>query len=240
VSGSAAPEITVALPAYNEEKNIARVVGDTRAALDRLGVPWEILVIDNCSRDGTRAVVEGLVRDDPRVRLIAHGENLLYSGSCRTAIREARGRHIAIMDSDGQCTAADVPRFRERLEGGASLVFGWRRERHDPLSRKLMSRVFNALGKAWLRFPFHDLNCGLRMFDRRFAAVAEIRHRINMSNPELFVRARRAGLPMEEVEVRHFERREGATSHDLHRSWRIFTEVNAYFRALHAELAAKP
>ena len=235
-----APEITVALPAYNEEKNIARVVGDTRDALEAIGRPWEILVIDNCSRDRTREVVGELAAAEPRVRLIAHDENRLYSGSCQTAIREARGRWIAIMDSDGQSTAADIPRFLAKLEGGAHLVFGWRRERHDPASRKAMSLVFNALGKLWLRYPFHDLNCGMRMFDRRFADVAELRHRINMSNPELYVRARRAGLAMDEVEVRHFERRGGVTSHDLGKIWSIFVQVNAYFRDLAREKAGKP
>lgn len=232
------PEITFALPAYNEEANIARVVDDTRRALESQGRTWEILVIDNCSTDGTRQVVAGLTRGDARIRLIAHDTNRLYSGSCATAIRESRGRIVAIMDSDGQATAEDLPRFLEPLSAGASLVVGWRRPRHDPLGRKAMSRVFNALGKLWLQYPLHDLNCGFRVFDQRFAEVADIRHRINMVNPELYVRAHRAGLKLAEVRIRHFERRGGATSHNLRKFWRIFVDVNRYFRTLRAELNA--
>jgi dolichol-phosphate mannosyltransferase len=229
-------EVSLVLPAYNEQANIAAVLAESVRALEALGRPWEVLVIDNHSADDTAGVVARFARAEPRVRLIRHERNRLYAGSCRTGMREARGRYVAIMDSDGQFTAADLPRFLSRLEGGANLVFGWRRRRRDPLGRKLVSWVFNALGRLWLGFPLHDLNVGLRMFDRRFLAVAEVRHALNMANPELYVRARRAGLVLGEVEVRHFERRGGKTSHDLRRLVALFCNVNRYFRALRAEL----
>jgi len=232
------PGVTLALPAYNEEGSIAKVVDDSRRALEGLARSWEMIVIDNFSSDRTCEVVREIAARDPRVRLIAHESNRLYSGSCKTALTESRGRHVAIMDSDGQFTAADLPRFIEKLDGGANLVFGWRRKRHDSVGRKLMSFVFNTLGKVYLGFPLHDLNCGIRMFDCRFMEVAEIHHEINMANPELFVRAKRAGLKIDEVEIQHFEREEGVTSHNLGRIFEIFLEVNQYFAALRKELRA--
>lgn len=227
--------VTLALPCYNEADNIVSVIEASIVELEKLGRSWELIVIDNHSNDRTAEVVRKFIQKEPRVRLIVHPENRLYSGSCATALREARGELVAIMDSDRQFSAVDLPRMIASLEAGASLVIGWRKERHDPFSRKLMSAVFNLMGKLWLGFPLHDLNCGIRMFDRRFIDVAEIRHRINMVNPEMYVRAFVAGLKLDEVVITHAERTEGKTSHDFKKSFNIFMSVNAYFRALRSE-----
>jgi glycosyltransferase involved in cell wall biosynthesis len=235
---SSGPEVSLVLPCFNERDNIAGVLADAIGAMGRLGRPWEILVVDNHSDDGTPEVVRAVAAGEPRVRLIVHDRNRLYSGSCRTALRESRGRYVAVMDSDGQFSADDLPAFLERLEGGANLVFGWRKRRHDPLARKAMSLVFNLLARLWLRYPFHDLNVGIRMFDGRFRKAAEIRHRLNMANPELYVRARQAGLAVAEVPVRHAPRAKGRTSHDFRKLVRLFLTVNRYFRELRKDLGA--
>jgi glycosyltransferase involved in cell wall biosynthesis len=229
-------EITVALPAYNEAANINKVLTDTVSHLESLGKTWEVLVIDNNSTDSTSRVAKEFSAKEPRVRVTRHEENRLYSGSCETAIKEARGELIAIMDSDGQVSARDLPRFLGSIDQGANLVFGWRRDRHDPRSRLIMSEIFNRLGKHYLGFPLHDLNCGFRVFDRTFGDVANIQHRINLVNPELYVRATNAGLSVDEVEVTHWAREGGETSHDLRRSWHLFREVTRYLADLGNEL----
>jgi len=231
--------ITLALPCYNEAENIVTVMQASILELEKLGRPWELIIIDNHSSDGTAAAVREFMRAEPRVRLFVHTENRLYSGSCATALREAQGELIAIMDSDGQFSAVDLPQMMAQLAAGSNLVMGWRKERHDPVSRKMMSAVFNLMGKLWLGYPLHDLNCGIRMFDRKFAAVAEIRHRINMVNPEMYVRAYNAGLKMTEVVITHAERTKGQTSHDFTKSYLIFKLVNTYFRALRSEKKSK-
>jgi glycosyltransferase involved in cell wall biosynthesis len=228
--------ITLVLPCYNESENVVYVLSESIVELEKLGRPWELIVIDNNSSDGTPNVVREFMGNHPRVRMVIHPENRLYSGSCLTAMREARGEFVAIMDSDGQFSARDIRKMLERIETGANLVFGWRKPRHDPILRKIVSLVFNVLGKVWLGFPLHDLNCGIRMFDRKFANVAEIRYRINMANPEFFVRAWNAGLKVEEIVITHSERRKGRTSHNLRKMYSIFVEVNHYFRGLHSEM----
>jgi glycosyltransferase involved in cell wall biosynthesis len=231
------PDITLALPAYNESDNIATVLDACVAALNRTGRTWEIIVIDNHSSDDTPARVRDYTARQPGVRLVVHDTNKMYSGSCRTAMQEARGRYVAIMDSDGQMDPNDLPAFLAPLEaGGADIVFGWRRQRHDPAMRLVISMFFNLLGKWRIGFPLHDLNCGLRMFTRRFCETAEIRHTINMANPELYVRARQHGFRLAEMEVRHMARAGGKTSHNLGRLWRIFLDVDRYMRALAQDL----
>jgi len=98
-----------------------------------------------------------------------------------------------------------------------------------------MTAGINILGKLWLNFPLHDLNCGIRMSDRKLARVVEIQHRINLVNPELYVRAYNAKLKLDEVIITHAERTKGQTSHNFKKSYRIFMSVNNYFRTLCAE-----
>lgn len=227
--------ISLALPCYNESENIVSVMQASIQELEKIGRPWELIVIDNHSSDQTSAVVQKFIQTEPRVRLIVHPENRLYSGSCATALCEAKGEHIAIMDSDGQFSAVDLSQMIARLAAGANLVIGWRKQRHDPLSRKFTSAIFNLMGKLWLGFPLHDLNCGIRMFDRKFATVAKINHRINMVNPEFYVRAYNANLVISEVVITHAERTKGQTSHDFGKSYQIFITVNKYFRILRLE-----
>lgn len=228
--------ISLALPCYNESENITTVLDASVVELEKLNRPWEILVIDNCSKDDTAEVVREYIKREPRVRLIVHPENRFYSGSCATALRETRGEYVAIMDSDGQFSAVDLAPMIARLENGANLVMGWRKERHDPVFRLFISKIFNTLGSVRLRYPLHDLNCGIRMFDRKFMGVAEVRHRINMVNPEFFVRAYNAGLKLDEVPIAHAERLKGQTSHNLGKIWKIFLEVDRYFRTLRREM----
>ena len=231
-------DLTLALPAYNEARNIENILKASTSALEGLDLAWELLVIDNCSTDDTAQLADAFAEHHPGVRVIRHDRNRQYSGSCATAIDEANGERVAIMDSDGQVDPADLSVFLELLDRGANLVFGWRRERDDPPARLAMSYVFNLMGKWHLRFPFHDLNCGFRVFDRRFAEVARIDHEINLVNPELYVRARLAGLAMDEVAVRHSARMGGKSSHEFRHTLRIFRMVNRYLSDLGRELRA--
>lgn len=228
--------ITLALPAYNEESNILKVLNDSISSLNSIEPLWEIIVIDNNSNDKTASIVTKFAANEPRISIISHRENLLYSGSCITALNNAKGDYVAIMDSDGQFVASDIPRFFKKLKAGANFVNGWRRKRKDPISRLIASTIFNIMGRFWLRFPLHDLNCGIRMFDRKFIKVAKIEHKINMVNPEFYVRAKLAGLNIDEVEIKHQERLGGKTSHNFSKSLELFLLVNRYMKSLHNEL----
>jgi glycosyltransferase involved in cell wall biosynthesis len=229
-------DVTLALPTYNESQTIALVLSEAISVLESLERSWEILVIDNASTDDTVMIADGFASRDPRIHVVRHDENRLYSGSCRTALQLAQGKLVGFMDSDGQAIAQDLPRFIGLLEQGHNLVFGWRSKRDDPLGRLVASRLFNILGKWYVGYPFHDLNCGWRMFDRTFIDVADIRYRVNSANPELFVRARLAQLSVAEVEIGHRPRFGGRTSHNFRKPVQVFLDSRRYFRSLQREL----
>jgi glycosyltransferase involved in cell wall biosynthesis len=230
---------TVVLPARNESGYIAEMVARTIAACERRPESFEVIVVDNASEDATASIVSEIAARDPRVRLIVHPENRLYAGSCQTAMRAARGERVFILDSDGQHDPADVWVFDAAMDTGLDLVFGWRRERQEPPQRMAMSKVLLWLTKVQLGYPLHDVNCGIRGISRRYVDAVEIRHRVNFVNPELYVRARLAGMSIGEVPVRQEARKAGVSSHDFRRLWQIFVTVERYLQALRRELRAK-
>lgn len=200
--------------------------------------PFEVIVVDNASTDDTAAIVEKLAASDPHVRLIRHPENRLYAASCLSGTKAAKGDRIFVMDSDGQHSPMDLWNFDAVLDSGYDVVFGWRRKRQESLRRLALSRVLWLLTWRHLRFPFHDVNCGLRAYSRAYGEKLEIKHRVNFVNPELYVRAKIGGFRIGEASTVQEKRKAGKSSHDLGRLLDIFRSVNSYLASLSKELHA--
>lgn len=228
------------LPAYNESGYIAEMLARTLAAGEMRPDPFEVIVVDNASTDDTAAIVAEIAATDPRVRLHRHPVNRLYAASCLTGTRAARGDRIFILDSDGQHSPSDIWPFDAKLEAGYDVVFGWRQKRHETLQRILLSKVLLGLTRAYIGFPLHDINCGIRGFDRAYAEQLDIHHWLNLVNPELYVRARTGGFRIGEVAVIQEKRKAGSSSQEFSRAWTVFRAVNAYLIALRRELRNPP
>ena len=231
---------SIVLPSYNESGYIAEMVARTLAAGELRPDPFEVIVVDNASTDDTAAIVDGIAAADARVRLIRHTVNRLYAASCLTGTRAARGDRIFVLDSDGQHSPEDIWRFDAELAGGYDVVFGWRQERHETRQRILLSKVLLWLPRAYTGFPLHDINCGIRGYTRVYAEQLEIRHLLNLVNPELYVRARTGGFRIGEVAVIQEKRKAGSSSQEFSRAWTVFRQVNAYLTALRRELRSAP
>jgi glycosyltransferase involved in cell wall biosynthesis len=233
---------SIVLPTFNEADYIATMVARAVAAGEQRTDPFEVIVVDNASTDHTVDIVSAIQAADQRVRMVRHKENRLYAASCLTGARESRGARIFIMDSDGQHDPADVWRFDSKLDEGCNLVFGWRVRRAEPLARLAMSRFLLLLARLFIGFDLHDVNCGIRGFDRSYADALEIKHRVNFVNPELFVRARLGEFEIGEAEVVQEARQGGTSSHEFspRRLVRIFVTVTGYLMDLRRELRRSP
>lgn len=229
---------TIGLPAYNEAGYIAEMVERSLRAGEMRADPFEVIVVNNASTDETAAIVDDLARREPRVRLISHSKNRLYAASCSTATKAAKGDRIFILDSDGQHPPEDIWKFDAKLDEGYDIVFGWRTQRQELVTRLVMSRLLWWLTHYYVGFDLHDINCGIRGFNRAYADRLEIRHRVNFVNPELFVRAKLGGFRISEVAVVQERRKAGVSSHEFGRLWRIFRTVRAYLAQLSRELKA--
>ena len=224
------PRLGVAFLAYNEEELIAKTVAEAVASLGAIpGLDWRVLVVDDGSRDKTGQIADDLARRDPRISVVHHDGNKGYAVATETALRNTPGEIVMVVDGDGQHTMADAPAFLSAIDGGADVVFGWKKTRHDPFARLILSRGLNLLSHWILGSPLHDINGGCRAFRREVARRLEIRHRINFVGDEIFARCRIAGWRVAEVVVRHFPREAGQS---IHRPWKMLGTIRRVIRYL--------
>ena len=224
------PRLGVAFLAYNEEALIAKTVEEAVSSLSEVpGLDWRVVIVDDGSRDSTGQIAEDLAKKDPRVLVVHHDGNKGYAVATETALRSTPGEVVMVVDGDGQHTLADAPLFLTAIDGGADVVFGWKKERHDPLPRLVLSKGLNTLSRWILGSPLHDINGGCRAFRQAVARKLEIRHRINFVGDEIFARCRIAGWRVSEVVVRHFPREAGQS---IHRPWRMLGTISRVLRYL--------
>ncbi|MDQ5859096.1 MAG: glycosyltransferase family 2 protein [Acidobacteriota bacterium] len=230
------PRLGVGFLAYNEEESIPKTVSEAVASLSAIeGLDWRVLIVNDGSRDRTGEIAEALAAKDPRVLVVHHDGNKGYAVATETALRNTPGEVVMVVDGDGQHTMADAPRFLEAIDSGADVVFGWKKKRHDPWPRLILSKGLNTLSGWFLGSPLHDINGGCRAFRRGVAQRIEIRHRINFVGDEIFARCRIAGWRVAEVVVRHFPREAGQS---IHRPWKMVGTIGRVLRYL-AELRSE-
>ena len=210
---SAAPQLSVVVPVYNEEGNVAPLVGEIVAAL-RGRCDFEIVYVDDLSRDGTLGVLRGLKAGVPELRVVRHLSNSGQSAAVRTGVKAARGAWIATLDGDGQNDPADIPRLlaeRERADPGVKLFAGWRVERQDSGSKRWASKWANAIRSRMLRDSTPDTGCGIKLFEREaFLDLPWFDH-MHRYLPALM---QRAGWKTVSVPVNHRHRASGVSKYN--------------------------
>ncbi len=227
----AAPELSVVIPVYNEQENIRAVVRAASSYLDRLGVRFEIDVVDDGSTDATPAVLQRLQAEEPRLRTLRHDRNRGYGAAVRSGLQHARGRYVLLIDGDGQFrieALAGLWPEREKVD----LVLGYRERRADPPWRKaagwIFSRVFVRL---FFGGGYRDVNCGFKLIARRVLERIELSATGALISAELLTRARLAGATWVEKPVPHFPRRYGrATGLRPRVLWGVIRELLAVRR----------
>lgn len=161
--------LSVVIPVYNEEESLPPLAEKLGAVLDRLPFAAEVIFVDDGSTDGSFAVIESLHQQDPRIRAVGFRRNQRKAAALAAGFREARGGFILTMDADLQDDPEEIPRLLAALEEGLDLVSGWKKKRHDPLSKTLPSRFFNRVTSLVSGIRLHDFNCGLKLYRREVA-----------------------------------------------------------------------
>lgn len=209
-----APALSIVIPLHDEEENVAALHAEIREAIDPLGQTFEVIFIDDGSRDGSPAALRAIRRDDPRVRVIRLRRNFGKSAALAAGFEAARGETFVTLDADLQDDPAEIPRLLARLREGYDLVCGWRRKRRDPAGKVIASRAYNLLVRGLTGVDLHDVNCGLKVFRREVAG--ELSHHGDWHRfiPLL---ARWRGFRVVEAPVRHRPRRAGRTKYGAER-----------------------
>jgi len=198
--------LSVVVPAWNEAESLPELQRELAAALEVLGRPWEVIYVDDGSRDGTDEVIARLAAADPRVRGASLRRNFGKSAALATGFRMARGEWVATLDADLQDDPTELPRLAAALEGGLDLVSGWKQDRKDPFTKTIPSRLFNAVTSAVAGLRLHDYNCGFKLYRKEVTEAVEIYGEFHRFIPAL---AHWRGFRVGEVPVRHRARRFG-------------------------------
>lgn len=216
-------DLSVVVPLYNERDNIEALHQALDFALRDSGRTYELLLIDDGSRDGSRDVLRALAARDPRVRVVFLRRNYGQTAAMSCGFDHARGQVVATMDGDLQNDPVDIPRLIAELESGYDIVCGWRKHRKDAwLTRLLPSRVANLLLARTTRVPIHDTGCSLKAYRRWVISSLTL-----YSDMHRFIAALAvgAGARISELPVRHHSRRFGKSKYGVGRVFRVVTDL---------------
>jgi len=230
--------ISLVFPMFDEEENVGPLLASALALAPRLAGDFEIIIVDDGSRDGSAAIVEAQGRLDPRVRLLRHPTNIGYGAALRSGLRASRGELVFFTDADLQFDLREI----ENLLAHASefdIVAGYRAPRRDPWRRRVLAFGWGVLVRALFGLRVRDIDCAFKVFRRPVLDALPIASIGAFVNTELLLRARGKGFRIHEVPVTHHPRiagrAKGATPRVV---LRALLELATLFRELRGEAPA--
>ncbi len=203
-----APSITAVLPAFNEEQVIAESVAATVATLERLAPDYEVIVVDDGSRDRTAEIVARLSDENRRVRLVSHERNRGYGAALWTGFTGASKELVFLTDGDKQFDVAELDAFLPLLED-ADLAIGYRQPRADPWIRRLNGWGWNIIVRILFGYTARDVDCAFKLFRRRILDRLDMQATGATFSAEFLIKARRLGYVVCERRASHYPRPAG-------------------------------
>ncbi|MBU0715670.1 MAG: glycosyltransferase family 2 protein [Verrucomicrobia bacterium] len=216
-------DISVIVPVYNEVENVERLCAKLHAALVRIGRTYEIILVDDGSRDGTWEKLKEQASSVPHLRLIRLRRNFGQTAAMSAGMHQAKGEVMVTLDADLQNDPDDIPLLLERMDRGFDVVSGWRKDRKDPfINRRLPSIIANALISRVTGVPIHDFGCTLKAYRREVLENVQLYGEMHRFIPAL---ASWVGGTVDEVVVRHSPREFGKSKYGLSRIVRVVLDL---------------
>lgn len=218
------PELSLVVPVYNEEETLPLLFDAILAALEPLARPWEVIFVDDGSRDKSVSVLESLFAHDPlHVRVIEFRRNFGQTAAIAAGIDHARGGVVILLDADLQNDPADIPMLLAKLDEGYDLVSGWRKNRKDnALTRNLPSQMANWLISRVTGVRLHDYGCTLKAYRRDVLEGFKLYGEMHRFVP---VFAHSVGAKIAEVVVNHHPRKFGKAKYGLERTLKVVLDL---------------
>jgi glycosyltransferase involved in cell wall biosynthesis len=210
-------ELSLVVPVHNERDALAELLVEMERVCDRIGLAWEIVVVDDGSTDGTAELLERHAGERGGVRAIRLRRNFGKSAALTAGFEHSRGGLVVTLDGDGQDDPAEIPALVSKLHEGYDLVSGWKRVRHDPALKRWSSRLFNWVTGRLSGLPLHDFNCGLKAYRGRCARSLDIYGELHRYIPVL---AADRGWRVTEIPVEHRPRMHGRSKFGPERYFR--------------------
>jgi glycosyltransferase involved in cell wall biosynthesis len=217
-------DLSIVIPVYNEEENVPLLYPAIVAALKEVTLPWEMVLVDDGSRDASLAELEKLAAADPqRVRVVALRRNFGQTAAIAAGIDHSCGEIVVLMDADLQNDPADIPMMLEKIAEGYDVVSGWRIKRQDTfLTRTLPSRMANGLISRVTGVHLHDYGCTLKAYRREVLTGFRLYGEMHRFIP---VYAASVGAKIVELPVHHHPRKFGKTKYGLERTAKVVLDL---------------
>lgn len=226
-------DISVIIPLYNEEQSLPELLDQIRDSLDGT-YSYEVIFVDDGSTDNSWQVVRQLSRNGESIKGVRFQRNYGKSSALQTGFNEATGKYVVTLDADLQDDPAEIPQMIEMLNDGYDLVSGWKKKRHDPITKTIPSKFFNKITSWVTGISLHDFNCGLKAYKKEVVESIYLYGELHRYIPLL---ARWEGFAkIGEKTVQHHPRKYGETKFGMSRFMHGFLDlvtlvfVNSYLQ----------
>ena len=203
--------LSLVLPAFNEEENIEIVVRQALAVLPDFTTDFEVIVVNDGSRDSTAEIIDRLAREDARVKPVHHVVNQGYGGAVKTGFQASTCEYVMFMDADRQFDIHDI-RLLSPFVPLFDIVAGFRMERSDPIIRRINAEIFNLAVRILFDVHIRDLDCAFKIFRGDLIRSLELTSSGALLNAETMAKLRRQGATMVQVGVPHYPRVAGTAT----------------------------
>ena len=210
-TSSRLPELSYFFPAHNEAENLRGLVAEALGTLPSLADRFEVLIVDDGSRDETPAIADELAAAHPEVRAVHHPTNLGYGAALRSGFAAASYEALAFTDGDRQFKVVDLGRLIERFDAGdADAVVGYRIKRADPLVRTLYARAYRLANRIFFGLKVRDVDCACKLFRRAALEGLNVESGGAFFSAELLIKLTARGRRIAEVGIPHYPRTAGS------------------------------
>ena len=210
MEGRKFPSLSVFFPAYNDALSLPGLVRKTFATLERYVADYEVIVVNDGSRDATGEVLEQLCREfSPWLRVVTHAHNRGYGGALRSGFAAAQKEFVFYTDGDGQYDVAELPRLLALVGPATGLVNGYKLERHDPRHRVWIGAIYNFCARLLFRIRIRDIDCDYRLIRRALLDKIRLTSTSGTICVELVRKLELSGCQVVEIGVHHYPRLHG-------------------------------
>ncbi len=215
-------DLSLVIPAYNEKESIPELLKQITAATKPLDLDFEIIIVDDGSNDGMFETIQSLKPKYPNLVAVRFRRNYGKSPALAVGFKKAQGKFIITMDADLQDDPQEIPHLLSKLEEGFDMVSGWKKERHDPITKTLPSKIYNYVTSKLTGIRLHDFNCGLKAYRREVVESFLVYGELHRFLPVL---AHWQGFRVGEIVVKHHARKYGKSKYGIRRFFNGFFDL---------------
>jgi glycosyltransferase involved in cell wall biosynthesis len=227
IKPKALTSLSLFFPCHNEEANVSTMIDQAVQVGEEYGVDYEVLIVDDGSKDSTSAIVQERAKKNPNIRLIRHEVNRGYGAALSTGLKNAKKDLVFLTDGDNQFHLSEIDKLFSKIDS-CDVVTGYRISRQDMAHRRLNGYLWTQLNKLLFRLPVRDVDCAFKLFRKKTLEGLELESKQLLIHAEILARLKKKGFKIQEIGVNHYPRTAGkASATEL---WRVLSTFGELFR----------